>query len=45
MDTFKDKVVLVTGATGGMGRSIVSVFASRGAAVAVADLPDRKARG
>jgi NAD(P)-dependent dehydrogenase (short-subunit alcohol dehydrogenase family) len=45
MDTFKDKVVLVTGATGGMGRSIVSVFASRGAAVAVADLPDRKEQG
>jgi len=42
MDTFKDKVVLVTGATGGMGRAIVSVFASRGAAVAVADVPARK---
>jgi 2-deoxy-D-gluconate 3-dehydrogenase len=42
MDPFDGKVVLVTGATGGMGQAIVRAFASRGAAVAVADLPARK---
>jgi 2-dehydro-3-deoxy-D-gluconate 5-dehydrogenase len=43
MNMFDNKVVLVTGGTGGMGRAIVSLFASHGAAVAVADVPARKA--
>jgi 2-dehydro-3-deoxy-D-gluconate 5-dehydrogenase len=35
------RVAFVTGGSGGLGRAIASLLASRGANVAVADLPDR----
>lgn len=35
------KVAFVTGAVGGLGRAMTQAFADQGAAVAVADLPDR----
>ncbi len=41
MGAFDGKVALVTGATGGMGRAIVSRLAAGGAAIAVADVPAR----
>ena len=37
-DTFKDKVVLITGAGGGLGRTFALAFAAEGAMVAAADL-------
>lgn len=39
MERFKDRVVLVTGATGGIGTEICGRLAAEGAAVVVADLP------
>jgi 2-deoxy-D-gluconate 3-dehydrogenase len=39
-----DKVAFVTGATGGMGQAIATLFAARGARVVVADLPARQAQ-
>jgi NAD(P)-dependent dehydrogenase (short-subunit alcohol dehydrogenase family) len=38
MDSFKDKVVIVTGAGGGLGRAHAIEFARRGAKVVVNDL-------
>ena len=38
MDDFKDKVVIVTGAGGGIGRAHALEFAKRGAKVVVNDL-------
>src|SRR6185295_14222818 len=35
------KVALVTGGAGGLGRAMGRAFAAQGAAVALADLPDR----
>ena len=40
---FQNKTVLVTGATGGIGRSIVERFVAEGARVAVADVSREKA--
>ena len=39
MKRFEDRVVLVTGATGGIGTEICGRLASEGAVVVVADLP------
>jgi sorbose reductase len=39
--SFADKVAFVTGAAGGLGRAIAASFAEQGAAVALADLPER----
>lgn len=39
MERFQDRVVLVTGATGGIGTEICSRLASEGAVVVAADLP------
>ena len=38
MDSFRDKVVIVTGAGGGLGRAHAMEFARRGAKVVVNDL-------
>jgi NAD(P)-dependent dehydrogenase (short-subunit alcohol dehydrogenase family) len=42
-EEFSGKVVMVTGAAGGLGQAIVRAFSERGAAVALADLPSRAA--
>jgi NAD(P)-dependent dehydrogenase (short-subunit alcohol dehydrogenase family) len=42
-DSLTGKVAFVTGGTGGLGRAIAGVLMSRGAQVAIADLPDRVA--
>ena len=38
MARLRDKVVLVTGAAGGIGRAITAVFAAEGARVVASDL-------
>ena len=38
MTTFKDKVVLITGASGGMGKAIAQKFAKAGAKIALNDI-------
>lgn len=43
-ETFKDKVVLITGAGGGLGRTFALAFAAEGAAVVAADLNEAGAR-
>ena len=43
MDKDKSKVVLVTGATGGIGKSIVTKFAERGMTLAIADKDEEQA--
>lgn len=43
-ETFKDKVVLITGAGGGLGRTFALAFAAEGAAVLAADLNETGAR-
>jgi NAD(P)-dependent dehydrogenase (short-subunit alcohol dehydrogenase family) len=40
-DTFAGKVAFITGGAGGLGQAIGTAFAAQGAAVALADLPDR----
>jgi NAD(P)-dependent dehydrogenase (short-subunit alcohol dehydrogenase family) len=41
---FEDKVVLITGAANGIGRSVAVAFATRGAKVAVGDINEEAAR-
>jgi 2-deoxy-D-gluconate 3-dehydrogenase len=43
MPELQDRVALVTGGSGGLGSAIASALTADGAAVAVADLPSRKA--
>lgn len=43
-DRMKDKVVLITGAAKGIGRGIATVFASEGAALAIADIDEQVGR-
>jgi NAD(P)-dependent dehydrogenase (short-subunit alcohol dehydrogenase family) len=42
--SFQDKIVIVTGATGGIGAAIVRAFVSEGARVALCDLDEAKLR-
>ncbi|MBV9578925.1 MAG: SDR family NAD(P)-dependent oxidoreductase, partial [Chloroflexi bacterium] len=41
MQDLEGKVALITGGSGGLGTAIATALADQGAAVAVADLPDR----
>jgi len=42
MTTFKDKVVLITGASGGMGKAIAQKFAEAGAKIALNDISSQE---
>jgi NAD(P)-dependent dehydrogenase (short-subunit alcohol dehydrogenase family) len=42
-DETRDKVALITGASGGLGLATALAFARRGASLALVDLPDRNA--
>jgi NAD(P)-dependent dehydrogenase (short-subunit alcohol dehydrogenase family) len=44
MDELQGKVAFITGGSGGLGKAIALAMAAQGAAVAVADLPSRKAQ-
>jgi 3-oxoacyl-[acyl-carrier protein] reductase len=44
MDILKDRIAIVTGAASGIGEAIATEFAKEGAAVAVADINDDRAR-